>query len=56
MEFVGAEMILRFVIGEVAVQVRAGANVSLTPGQIASVGFDLRQARVFDAATGDLLS
>jgi multiple sugar transport system ATP-binding protein len=55
MEFAGAEMILRFAIGGVTFPVRASANVSLAPEQIASVVFDLRQARVFDAATGDLL-
>ena len=56
MEFTGAEMLLRFAIGGLTFQVRSGTNVALTPGQIASVVIDLRQVRVFDAATGDLLS
>ena len=54
-EFAGAEMILRLAVGEETFQVRAGANVALTPGQGAVVVFDLRRARVFDVATGELL-
>lgn len=54
-EFAGAEMILRLTVGEETFQVRAGANVALQPGRSTSVVFDLRRARVFDAATGGLL-
>lgn len=54
-EFAGAEMILRLTAGEETFQVRAGANVALQPGRSTSVVFDLRRARVFDAATGGLL-
>jgi multiple sugar transport system ATP-binding protein len=55
LEFSGAEMILRFTVGEVTFQVRAGVSVTLTPGQSAVVTFDVRRARVFDAATGKFL-
>lgn len=55
LEFAGAETILRLTVGEVTFQVRARPNVALTPGQSVEVGFDLRRARVFDAAMGELL-
>jgi multiple sugar transport system ATP-binding protein len=54
-EFAGQEMILQLTVGDEVVQVRADAKLALTTGQSVSVAFDLRQARVFDADTGDLL-
>ncbi len=54
-EFVGAEAILRMTVGDEIFQARADANVGLAPGQSVAVAFDLRRARVFDAATGGML-
>ncbi len=55
-QFAGVETILRLTVGAETLHVRAGANGALTPGRNMTVAFDLRGVRVFDAATGGLLS
>ncbi len=54
-EFRGPEIILHCCAGENTLQVRTGANAAPAQGQKVTLAFDLRQARIFDAATGESL-
>jgi ABC-type sugar transport system ATPase subunit len=54
-QYLGSETIVQCALGEHVVLARAGADCTLRPGQPAALTFDLKRARVFDAATAALI-
>jgi len=55
-EFAGAQTMLGFTVGGQRIVACVGSNGACRPGQTAVLTFDLNSARVYDTATGALLS
>ena len=54
-EYAGAEIMLRLASGRRSIVARRKPDCALKPGQMATVAFDLDQARIYDVSTGALL-